>query len=172
MDINIYNYLRINPVDMIMVLISTTLIVLIAKKYFWNILQDYLAKRQAYIQSQLDAAKQGHEESEELKLQAKKQLDELRSQSAAMLETAREQADEEARTIVAKAKDSAAALKAKAERDIQQEKREMVSQMKKEMSDIAFEAARKVVEKEIDEKVHKQYVQDFIDEAGDDSWQA
>ncbi len=36
MNINIENYLRLNFIDMILVLISTVLICLIAKKFFWR----------------------------------------------------------------------------------------------------------------------------------------
>ena len=38
--------------------------------------------------------------------------------------------------------------------------------------DVAFEAAKQIVNKELDESTHKQYVDDFIEHAGDESWQA
>ena len=52
--INIDDYLRINVYDAILVLISTILIVLIVKKFFWNYVREYFDKRTAFIQSQLD----------------------------------------------------------------------------------------------------------------------
>ena len=42
--------------------------------------------------------------------------------------------------------------------------------MREAISDVAIEAAKKLVEKEMDEKIQKQFVQDFIDQAGDKEW--
>ncbi len=172
MDINIYNYLRINLVDMVMILISTALIVLIAKKYFWNIVQEYLEKRRAFIQSELDEAAANQEESAQLKKEAAEQLDALKAKSREILSTAEENAKKEAGMIVEEAKRSAAAIKIKAQNDLEQEKRQAMKQMKEEMSDIALLAASKVVEKELDDELHRKYVQEFIEEAGERKWQA
>lgn len=172
MDLNIYNYLRINLVDMVMILISTTLIVLIAKKFFWNIIQDYLEKRKAYIQSQLDEAALNNQESERLKTAAEQELNTLKSEAKEILSTAQQNAKKEAELIVAEAKDSAALIKNKAQNDIEQEKRQVMKQIKEEMSEIALMAASKVVEKELDDELHRKYVQEFINEAGDQKWQA
>lgn len=172
MDLNIYNYLRINLVDMVMILISTALIVLIAKKFFWNIVQDYLEKRRAYIQSQLDEAALNNQESERLKSEAEKELDTLKNQAKGILSTAQENAKKEAELIVAEAKDSATQIKTKAQNDIEQEKRQVMKQMKEEMSEIALMAASKVVEKELDDELHRKAIQQFIDEAGDPKWLA
>ena len=47
--INIENYLRLNIVDALLVLISTFLIVLIARKYFWDILKLSFRRQRAEI---------------------------------------------------------------------------------------------------------------------------
>lgn len=44
--------------------------------------------------------------------------------------------------------------------------------MKQAIVDVAFEAAKQIVDKEIDEQAHKRYVDDFIEHAGDETWQA
>ena len=41
MNIDITNYLRINPVDMALVCISTFIICLVAKHFFWDVILDY-----------------------------------------------------------------------------------------------------------------------------------
>lgn len=172
MDININNYLRINLVDMTMILISTALIVLIVKKFFWNIVKEYLEKRSAFIQSQLDEASTKNAESEKLQRQAQEELTSLKSQAKVILNTAEENAKKEAESIVNDAKTSATMIKTKAQSDIEQERRQVMQQMKEEMSEIALLAASKVVEKELNDDLHRKYVQEFIDEAGDESWQA
>lgn len=44
--------------------------------------------------------------------------------------------------------------------------------MKQTITDVAFEAASKIIEKELDEKQQQKYVDEFIEHAGDDTWQA
>ena len=44
--------------------------------------------------------------------------------------------------------------------------------MKQTITDVAFEAAEKIIKKELDEKDQQRYVDDFIEHAGDDTWQA
>lgn len=41
-DFNIDNYLRISPTDVILVLISTALIILFAKHFFWDKLTAFI----------------------------------------------------------------------------------------------------------------------------------
>ena len=44
--------------------------------------------------------------------------------------------------------------------------------MKQTIVDVAFEAAKAIVKKEMDESKQQAYVDDFIEHAGDDTWQA
>ncbi len=165
--INIDNYLRIDLVDMVMVLISTALIVIIAKKYFWNIVKEYLEKRNQFIQSQLAEAVTKNEEGEKFKAEAEEELKALKAQSKEMLSATQENAKKEAAAIVNDAKEAAASIKERAQSDIEKEKRQVMSQIKDEMSEIALLAASKVVDKELDDELHRKYVQEFIDKAGE-----
>lgn len=170
--ISIENYLRINVVDMVMVLCSTLLIVLIAKKFFWNVLQDYLAKREQFIQSQIDEATTRNAESEKMKEEAAEALKNVHSQAESIIESAKEAANKESKEIISHANKEATLLKEKALRDIEQEKAEAMASMKEEISEIALLAAKKLVEKEVDDDLHRKYVKEFIDEVGEQPWQA
>ena len=55
-DFNIDNYLRISPTDVILVLISTALIILFAKHFFWDKLTAFIKKRQDLIQENIDSS--------------------------------------------------------------------------------------------------------------------
>ena len=136
MDINITNYLRINPVDMILVLISTALIVLIAKKYFWNIAKNYLDQRQAIIAEELKDAAAKKEESEQLQKEASDMMEDLRKRSKEILSEAETSAKKEAAAIVSSARETAEAIRLKNQQELEQEKRRTMNQMKEEMSDI------------------------------------
>lgn len=170
--INIDDYLRINVYDAVLVLISTFLIVLIVKKFFWNYVREYLDKRQAFIQGQLDESASKLKESEQLKAQYEEKMAGAKAEAKEILSIAKENATKEANAILSKAKDNAEAMKEKATLDIENEKSKVKAQIKEEISEVAFLAASKVVGKELDEETHKKYVDDFIEQAGEDSWQA
>lgn len=172
MDINISNYLRINTTDMVMVLISTFLIVLICKKFFWNVLKDYLQKREDFIQSQLDESSSKLAESEKLKSEYEEKIRSAKTEAKQIIENAEMNAKEEANDIVDKAKKLAAATKEKAEQDIEYEKEKARKDMKQQISDVSFAIASKLMQEELTDETHKKYVDEFINEAGDDVWQA
>ena len=173
MGINIDNYLRINLVDMGLVLISTFLIIVITRKFFWRYAKEYLDGRAAHIQGELDEAKNNLQKSEEMKLQYEEKLANAKVEASEIVVSAKKQASIEASTIVNDARVSATIMKEKAMHDVEQEKANVRKQIRDEISEVAFLAAKKVVEKELNEDVHKKYVKEFIQKAeDDDSWQA
>jgi small subunit ribosomal protein S16 len=67
------------------------------------------------------------------------------------------------------AKAEAAHLKQKAEQDIEQEKRKVYSELMGEISGMAADIAGRMVEREINEKDHRELVEQFIKSAGEAS---
>ena len=164
MNINIDNYLRINFTDMILVLISTLIICIVAKKFFWDFALEYFDKRKALIQEQLDHAKQSELEGEEYKRQYANQLKDIKNEANIILEKARNDAKVEGSLIVEKAQNDARLTLEKAQRDIETEKLNAQKQIRKEIADVAFVAAKQILEKEIDEDTQRKYVDQFISE--------
>ncbi len=79
--INIDNYLRLDLVDVTLVLISTFLMVMFAKKYFWKYVQEYLEKREALIQKELDDASNRDIESKKLLDEARQKIYDVQEQA-------------------------------------------------------------------------------------------
>ena len=170
--INIDNYLRLDLVDVTLVLISTFLMVMFAKKYFWNYVKEYLEKRESLIQKEQDDASARDIESKQLLKEAKQKVSDVQDQANVVMDKVEAEARKNAEEIIREARLSAERIKVKAQEDIEQEKREALGEMKDEMSDIALLAARKLVEKELDTDTQRKYVKDFIDKAGEGKWQA
>ncbi|MGN1344129.1 MAG: F0F1 ATP synthase subunit B [Traorella sp.] len=164
MDININNYLRIDLMDMLLVLISTLIICLIAKKFFWQPALAYLDKRKQLIQDELDDAAKSKQEGEEYKKKYSDQLKNARHEANEILDKARNNAKVEGAQIVEKAQNDARLTLEKAQRDIELEKLSAQKQIRKEITDVAFVAAKQILEKEIDEETQKNYVNEFINE--------
>lgn len=119
-DIN--SYLRLVPTDMLLICISTLLIVLIAKHFFWDKVTVYLNARSEVIQGDLDAAKAAKAEGAQYKQQYEEQLASVKAEAHALMETAKKNANEEKREILADARRSADLMKEKAAADIEREK--------------------------------------------------
>lgn len=172
MNIDITNYLRINPVDMALVCISTLIICLVAKHFFWDVITDYFQKRHDAIAADIQAGSDARKAGEDYKVQYETQMANAKSDAREILETAKRNATAEKKEILAKARDEADGLKTKAMQDIEREKVQAQKEMKQTITDVAFEAASKIIEKELDEKQQQKYVDEFIEHAGDDTWQA
>lgn len=170
--INIENYLRLSVVDALLVLISTFLIVLIGRKYFWDILKDYLDKRQEYIKAQLQEAEGKNKESQSLFKESKEEIMKARKQAHEIVEMAESDARKEANMILTEAREKAEELLERARDEIALEKREAAESMKEQMGVIALAAAKEIIEKEVDEKAHRKFIKDFIHEAGEGVWGA
>lgn len=172
MDIDITNYLRINPVDMALVCISTLIICLVAKHFFWDVILEYFQKRHDAIQADIDAGASAHKAGEDYKVQYETQLANIKGEAHEILETAKRSASLEKKEILASARSEAEGMKAKAIQDIEREKVQAQKEMRQTITDVAFEAASKIIGKELNEEDQQKYVDEFIEHAGDDSWQA
>ena len=170
--INIDNYLRLNLTDMVLILISTLLICVFAKHFFWDKVLGYFDRREKLIATELATAKKSQEEGDAYKEQYASQLKGIKDEARQLIEAAQLTAKAEKVNIVNKAKEEANQTVAKAHRDIEREKFLVQSEIKKEITEVAFLAASKIVGKELKEAEHKKYVDDFIEHAGEDSWEA
>ena len=166
----IENYLRISLTDVILVMISTILIVLIAKKFFWSKLVAFDEKRQQLVQANIDSSLALKKEAEDLKDQYDKQIKSAGQEANVILENARAQATQEKKQILSKAQQEAVLLKQKAQEDIEREKRNAQNSRKDAIGDVAVDVAKRFVANQMDEETQKKYVDDFISEAGDKSW--
>lgn len=166
----IENYLRISLTDVILVMISTILIVLIAKKFFWSKLVAFVEKRQQLVQANIDSSLALKKEAEDLKDQYNKQIMSAGQEANIILENARAQATQEKKQILSKAQQEAVLLKQKAQEDIERERRNAQNSMKDAIGEVAVDVAKRFVADQMDEETQKKYVDDFLSEAGDKSW--
>lgn len=167
---NIDNYLRISPTDVLLVCISTFLIVMIAKKFFWDKLLTLIQKRQDLIQENIDSSVKIKQEAEDVKSQYEEKMKNAGKEAHQILESARASASMEKQQILEQTQNEVSRIKQQAQEDIERDKRNAEKEMKEAISSVAMEAAKKLLEKEVDEDVQKKYVDDFIDKAGKGKW--
>lgn len=172
MDINISDYLRLNFVDMALVLVSTLILCMLGKHFFWDLIVDYFQKRHDAIEADIQAGNDAKIAGETYKAQYEERLSHAKGEARAIIETAQRLASEEKKEVIVKARQEAEIIKVKAHEDMEREKQQAQSEMRKTIVDVAFEAAKHIVKKEIDENEQQTYVNDFIEHAGENKWQA
>lgn len=96
-DFAIDNYLRISWQDVLLVCISSLIIVLVCKKFFWSKLLDWVDRRQKAIQDNIDESVRLKDEAMEVKNKYDEQMRQAGAKADEILSSARAQADLEKR---------------------------------------------------------------------------
>ena len=126
---------------MILVLISTCLIIFIAKRYFWTSILGYFDRREKLIADELAQAKQAQLDGEAYREQYAEQLKGARSEAFEIIgKSAKVSAKQEGAELLSKAKDDAKLIYEKAQRDIERERVQAENEIKKEITEVAFMA--------------------------------
>ncbi len=162
-EIDIAGKLFPNLFTMITQLISTGVLFYFFKKFLWGPLQDYMGKRAAFIEANIN-------EASEMNAKAKVHMEESEKLARAsaleyrdVVERAKQDAEVQSNKIIEEAKQTASKRLEQAEKQIESEKQKAEHEMRQEMVEIAMEATRKIVQKEMDEKANRDLIQDFID---------
>ncbi|UTY40369.1 F0F1 ATP synthase subunit B [Allocoprobacillus halotolerans] len=164
MSIDVAGKLFPNLATIVIQLLSTGVLLIIFRKFFWGPVQAYFKKRADFIESQIQDAKTSQEKAKQLMLESEEQARQSAKEYHDIIERAKDDALKVRDEMVTKAKEEAARKLEQAERQIEVEKQQAREEMKKEMVDIAIEAATKVMSKEMNTKENQQMVEDFVDQ--------
>ena len=168
MEVNIVEQLFPNVWTVLTQLCSTIVLFLIAKRFLWESVKKFLDARAEKMQEELALSQQAKEEALADRRVALEQLNTASTKSDEIVSAAIQQAKQEKKQILAQADKEAAAVKQRAQEQIEAERREMYASMKKEMVDVAFSAAGKLIGEHEGEKVDRQAIDVFVKEAVSD----
>ena len=165
MEVNIVEQLFPNGLTVLTRLCSTLVLFLVAKRFLWVSVKKFLDARAEKMQEELALSQQAKEEAFADRKAALEQLNTASTKSEEIVSAAIQQAKQEKKQILAQADKEAAAVKQRAQEQIEAERREMYASMKKEMVDVAFSAAGKLIGEYEGEKVDRQAIDAFVKEA-------
>ena len=164
MEVNIVEQLFPNGLTVLTQLCSTLILFLIAKYFLWASVKSFLNARAEKMQEDLALSQKAKEEALADRKVALEQLNTASTKSEEIVSAAIQQAKQEKKQILAQADKEAAAVKQRAQEQIEAERREMYASMKKEMVDVAFSAAGKLIGEYEAEKVDRQAIDAFVKE--------
>lgn len=139
------------------------------KKFLFKPVQKVLAQRQQMADAQIADAEKARTEAEAMRTDYEQRLAAAKEEAARLVQNATRTAQLRSEEIVRQARADAASIKTKADADIAQQRKKAINEVKDEIGGIAMDIASKVVEREIDPKVHQDLIDEFIRNVGDAS---
>lgn len=149
-------------VTLIAQVIAFVVMIWLVNKYLWRPVSALLEQRQKRIADGLAAAEKGKHERELAERHAKEVMLDAKTRAAEIINQAERRAGE----IVEESKDQARSegqrLIDAANAEIEQESIRAREQLRKEVADIAVAGAQKILQREVDAKVHADLLNDMV----------
>ena len=143
--------------------------VFLIKMYLFNPINEMLEKRRAKADAEIRDAQQAKSEAEAVKTEYEQNMQKARAEANELIAEAKKTASARTEEMIKEAESQAYAIRARAEKDIEQEKKKAVNEIRDEIGGIAMDIAGKVIEREISEKDHEKLINDFISNVGETS---
>ena len=156
--------------DLLITLVAVFVLFMLLSYLLFNPARELLAKRQAKIQADLDAAAREKEDAVAFKAEYDAKIHAADAEVDEILAEGRKKALKKEAEIVAGAQEEAARIAQRANKEIELEKSKMRDEVKKEMISVASMMAGKFVAESMDDKKQAQLVDEALKEIGDDTW--
>ncbi len=137
------------------------------KKFLFKPVNEILAKRRAMADAEIQDAVKEREEAAAMKTEYEAGIAAAKDKANEIVSAAQKSADAQSERIVREAQDEAAAIRSRAERDIAQEKKKAIGEIKNEIGSMAMDIAGKVIERELTEEDHRKLIDEYIQNVGE-----
>lgn len=165
----VQDLVTIVPWNFIATICNLFIQVYLIKRFLFKPINEMLAKRKAKADAEIQDAVKAKEEAQAMKADYEKSMQDAKAKANEIVMTAQKTAAIQSEEMLKEATAQASAMKEKAEKDIAQEKRKAVNEVKEEIGGIAMEIAGKVIEREINEEDHAKLIDEFIANVGEAS---
>ena len=165
----VQQFISIAPWTIIFQILNLLLLMVLFKKYLFKPVTEILEKRQAEIEGHYQEAQQAETDAKAMKADYENKMAGARQEADRVIKTATESANAMSASIVEDARTQANQLKRRAQTEIDLERRRAFDEVKGELSGIALDIASQVIEREVNEKDHEAFINEFIKNVGEAS---
>lgn len=162
------SFVGVNFFTMIFAWLNILILYFVLKKLLFKPLKNMIDSRKAEIDGMYSDAEVAKESAEKMKDEYEEKLSMAKSESEEILKNALRRATLKEEEILSDAKKQAERVMERASEEIEQEKRRAINEVKDEVSEIAVAIAGAVIERDVNEKEHRELIDDFIDKMGDE----
>lgn len=160
--------ISVNIWDILISLANLLIMFLILKRFLFKPVKRVMDARQAQVDKIYSDADQDRNEAAKMRQDYEQKLAAAREEADGLVRNAVQTAQRRSDEMMAEASGQASRMKQKAEEEIAREKQQMLQDVRGEISDLAVSIASKVVEREIDPEDHRQFVDEFIRNVGEE----
>ena len=165
----VQQFISIAPWTVIFQILNLLLLMVLFKKYLFKPVTEILEKRQAEIEGHYQEAQQAETDAKAMKADYESKMAGARQEADRVIKAATESANAMSASIVEDARTQADQLKRRAQTEIDLERRRAFDEVKGELSGIALDIASQVIEREVNEKDHEAFIDEFIKNVGEAS---
>lgn len=159
--------ISVNIWSILVSLANLLIMFLILKRFLFKPVQKMMVARKQQVDQIYQDAKENRDSAINMKQEYEARLATAREEADGLVRNAVQTAQRKGDAIVAEANSQASHLKQKAEQEIAQEKKQMLQDVRGEISDIAVSIASKVVEREVKKQDYDGFVDEFIKNVGE-----
>ena len=159
--------ISVNIWSILVSLANLLIMFLILKRFLFKPVQKMMAARKQQVDQIYQDAKENRDSAINMKQEYEARLATAREEADGLVRNAVQTVQRKVDAIVAEANSQASHLKQKAEQEIAQEKKQMLQDVRGEISDIAVSIASKVVEREVKKQDYDAFVDEFIKNVGE-----
>jgi F-type H+-transporting ATPase subunit b len=149
---------------MLWTLLAFTITYLLLRKLAFPRIQSALEKRSRAISESIDAAERTRAEADQILSEYRERLREAREQADEIVARARKAADKTQDEARITAKETREEMLEDARRDIEQETRRAIGQIRREVADLTVVATEKVARKTLNDEDHKRLIDEALQE--------
>ncbi len=153
----------ISILEVLMQLIATVVLILVVRIFLWKNVQEFIQKRKEYLENEVSEAAKANSDAQTLLEERNNQLSKAREDAKVIISDAKVRAKKDGNQIIESANTEAKHKLELADAQIQLEVEKAKSEVKDAIVDIAFEAAEKIVEREIDKDSHKDLIDKYVE---------
>ncbi|MBQ2665034.1 MAG: F0F1 ATP synthase subunit B [Clostridia bacterium] len=160
------NYLPFVSLDvwtMIFTWINLVILFLLLKKFLFKPVNKVLDERAAEIENEYTAAEKAHAEADNIRAEYESKIESAKTEADTIIKSAVTAANERSDAIVGEANTEARRIIEKSQKQLEQDKKNAMHEMRGEIASIAHDAAEKILKREIDEQTDNEIISEIID---------
>ena len=159
--------ISVNLWQIVISLANLVIIFLIVKKFLFKPVENVLAKRQGEINKQYENAANAEKEANNSKEAWELKMKSAKDEAEEIIKDAESVAENRGEKIIAQANEKADAIIRRAEKDAELEYKKSEEKIKQEIVDVSAALAEKILDREIKEEDHHDFIQSFIEGIGE-----
>jgi F-type H+-transporting ATPase subunit b len=161
----LFSELGINWGGLITQLVTFIILLVILRFVAYKPLMKMLDERSRKVKESMEQAEAVKEQSASAEEEVKKQLAEASREGQERIARASKAAEEVRQKAQDDAKQDAEALLSRARSEIQQERDEAISSVRREFADLTIMAAGKVIDRSLDKEQHRELIEQVLEES-------